>query len=116
MCIRDRSRRCSFGELAGVTWRGGRGCLGGVVGILSLIHISFERARALEPDVIVTVDCGIACKNEVADILKAGVEVYILSLIHISPSGKFSEFFDMLGSRQSLSWRFSCLDLAIFAI
>lgn len=38
---------------------------------------AFERARALEPDVIVTVDCGIACKNEVADILKAGVEVYI---------------------------------------
>ena len=38
---------------------------------------AFERARALEPDVIVTVDCGIACKSEVADILKAGVEVYI---------------------------------------
>lgn len=33
---------------------------------------AFERARALEPDVIVTVDCGIACKNEVADIRRRG--------------------------------------------
>ncbi|WP_296012089.1 single-stranded-DNA-specific exonuclease RecJ [uncultured Adlercreutzia sp.] len=38
---------------------------------------AFERARALDPDVIVTVDCGIACKDEVAEILKTGVEVYI---------------------------------------
>ncbi|MEY8461580.1 single-stranded-DNA-specific exonuclease RecJ [Eggerthellaceae bacterium 24-137] len=38
---------------------------------------AFERARELSPDVIVTVDCGIACKHEVAAILEAGVEVYI---------------------------------------
>lgn len=38
---------------------------------------AFKRARALEPDVIVTVDCGIACRDEVAEILKTGVEVYI---------------------------------------
>ncbi len=38
---------------------------------------AFERVRALAPDVIVTVDCGIACKHEVAEIVKAGIEVYI---------------------------------------
>lgn len=38
---------------------------------------AFERARALAPDVIVTVDCGIACKHEVVEILKTGIEVYI---------------------------------------
>ncbi|MEC4176060.1 single-stranded-DNA-specific exonuclease RecJ [Adlercreutzia sp. R7] len=38
---------------------------------------AFERARELAPDVIVTVDCGIACKHEVAAIVEAGVEVYI---------------------------------------
>ncbi len=38
---------------------------------------AFERARELEPDVIVTVDCGIACKHEVAEIVKTGIEVYI---------------------------------------
>ena len=38
---------------------------------------AFERARELAPDVIVTVDCGIACKHEVAEIVKAGIEVYI---------------------------------------
>lgn len=38
---------------------------------------AFERARELSPDVIVTVDCGIACKHEVAEIVKTGIEVYI---------------------------------------
>ncbi len=38
---------------------------------------AFARARELAPDVIVTVDCGIACKHEVAEIVKAGIEVYI---------------------------------------
>lgn len=38
---------------------------------------AFERVRQLEPDVIVTVDCGIACKHEVAAIVEQGVEVYI---------------------------------------
>ena len=38
---------------------------------------AFERVRELAPDVIVTVDCGIACKHEVAEIVKTGIEVYI---------------------------------------
>lgn len=38
---------------------------------------AFERVRELAPDVIVTVDCGIACKYEVAEIVKTGIEVYI---------------------------------------
>ena len=38
---------------------------------------AFERARELAPDVIVTVDCGIACKDEVAAIVETGIEVYI---------------------------------------
>lgn len=38
---------------------------------------AFARAQTLSPDVIVTVDCGISCKHEVAEIAKSGVEVYI---------------------------------------
>ena len=38
-----------------------------------LTEAAFERARTLDPDFIVTVDCGIACKVEAAAIVAAGV-------------------------------------------
>ncbi|MEI3229920.1 MAG: single-stranded-DNA-specific exonuclease RecJ [Gordonibacter pamelaeae] len=38
-----------------------------------LTEAAFERARTLDPDFIVTVDCGIACKAEAAAIVAAGV-------------------------------------------
>lgn len=38
---------------------------------------AYERLRQLEPDVIVTVDCGISCKEEVSAILADGVEVIV---------------------------------------
>ena len=36
-----------------------------------------ERVKKLDPEIIVTVDCGIACKNEVAAIVAEGIEVII---------------------------------------
>lgn len=42
-----------------------------------ITEAAFKRAQTLAPDVIVTVDCGIACKDEVAAIVKQGIEVYI---------------------------------------
>lgn len=38
---------------------------------------AFDRMRPLEPDLIITVDCGIACKDEVAAVREAGVDVII---------------------------------------
>lgn len=38
---------------------------------------AYERIKPLEPELIVTVDCGIACKHEVATILSDGVDVVI---------------------------------------
>lgn len=38
---------------------------------------AFERMKPLEPDLIITVDCGIACRDEVALIRDAGVDVII---------------------------------------
>lgn len=38
---------------------------------------AFERLRPLEPDLIITVDCGIACRDEVAAIQEAGIQVIV---------------------------------------
>jgi single-stranded-DNA-specific exonuclease len=38
---------------------------------------SFKRVKLLEPDVIVTVDCGIASKHEVDAIMETGIEMYV---------------------------------------
>lgn len=38
---------------------------------------AYERLKPLSPDLIVTVDCGIACKHEVAAILEDGVKVAV---------------------------------------
>ena len=38
---------------------------------------AYERVKALSPDLIVTVDCGIACREEVAAIVADGVEVVV---------------------------------------
>ena len=45
---------------------------------------AYERVRALNPEVIVTVDCGIASRNEVAEIVADGIEVLITD--HHEPS------------------------------
>ena len=42
-----------------------------------LSSAAFARIQALKPDFIVTVDCGIACKVEAAEIVKAGVGLAI---------------------------------------
>lgn len=42
-----------------------------------LTAAAFERLKLLGPDFIVTVDCGIACKEEAAAIVRAGVELAI---------------------------------------
>ncbi|MDO4290031.1 MAG: single-stranded-DNA-specific exonuclease RecJ [Eggerthellaceae bacterium] len=42
-----------------------------------LSRAAYERVRKLEPDLIVTVDCGIACKDEVAAIVADGVPVLV---------------------------------------
>ena len=42
-----------------------------------LTEAAFERMRALNPEFIVTVDCGIACKVEAAAIVEAGVGLAI---------------------------------------
>ena len=38
---------------------------------------AYERLKPLSPDLIVTVDCGIAGKHEIAEIVKEGVEVVV---------------------------------------
>ena len=43
----------------------------------ALSEAAFARARALGPDFIVTVDCGIACKDEAAAIVEAGLGLAI---------------------------------------
>ena len=42
-----------------------------------LSAVAFERVRKLDPEVIVTVDCGISSRVEVADIVAQGVDVVI---------------------------------------
>lgn len=42
-----------------------------------LTHEALERVRRLEPDVIVTVDCGISCCFEVREALDAGISVVV---------------------------------------
>ncbi|MCI8467998.1 MAG: single-stranded-DNA-specific exonuclease RecJ, partial [Eggerthellaceae bacterium] len=43
----------------------------------SITPAAYERVRELAPDVIVTVDCGISCRDEVAAIVADGVSVAI---------------------------------------
>lgn len=38
---------------------------------------AYERVKLLEPDLIITVDCGISCADEVEHILADGVKVVI---------------------------------------
>ena len=38
---------------------------------------AYERLKPLKPDLIVTVDCGIACKHEIAEIVAEGIEVVV---------------------------------------
>ena len=45
---------------------------------------AMERAKKLAPDVIVTVDCGISCKHEVAQLTADGIEVIVTD--HHEPS------------------------------
>ena len=45
---------------------------------------AIERLMQYKPDLVVTVDCGISCKNEVAQLLDLGVEVLITD--HHEPS------------------------------
>ena len=43
----------------------------------ALSAAAYERVKKLDPELIVTVDCGIACKDEVAAIVADGVEVVV---------------------------------------
>ena len=43
----------------------------------ALSPAAYERVKSLDPELIVTVDCGIACKDEVAAIVADGVEVVV---------------------------------------
>lgn len=46
--------------------------------------VAYERVRALNPEVIITVDCGIASRDEVARIVADGIEVLVTD--HHEPS------------------------------
>ena len=50
----------------------------------ALSAAAYERMKKCDPELIVTVDCGIACKNEVETILSDGVDVVITD--HHEPS------------------------------
>lgn len=50
----------------------------------ALTQAAYERVKLLDPELIVTVDCGIACKAEVEAILADGVDVVITD--HHEPS------------------------------
>ena len=50
----------------------------------ALTDAAYQRAKQLNPELIVTVDCGIACRDEVAAILEDGVDVVITD--HHEPS------------------------------
>lgn len=50
----------------------------------ALTEAAYQRLKKLQPELIVTVDCGIACKAEVAMILADGVDVVITD--HHEPS------------------------------
>ena len=43
----------------------------------ALSEAAFQRVKELDPELIVTVDCGIACKHEIDAILAAGVDVIV---------------------------------------
>ena len=49
-----------------------------------ITSVAYERVRALKPEVIITVDCGIANRDEVANIVEEGVEVLVTD--HHEPS------------------------------
>lgn len=50
----------------------------------ALSDAAFQRMNALQPQLVITVDCGISCKNEVDELLKAGIDVVITD--HHEPS------------------------------
>jgi len=50
----------------------------------ALSSAAYQRIKTLNPELIVTVDCGIACKNEVEAILADGVDVVVTD--HHEPS------------------------------
>ena len=50
----------------------------------AITEASYQRVKKLSPELLVTVDCGIACKAEVATILADGVDVVITD--HHEPS------------------------------
>ena len=50
----------------------------------ALTEAAYQRAKKLNPEIIVTVDCGIACREEVNAVLADGVEVIITD--HHEPS------------------------------
>ncbi len=50
----------------------------------ALSDVAYKRVKSLNPELIVTVDCGIACRNEVAAIQADGVDVVITD--HHEPS------------------------------
>ena len=50
----------------------------------ALTDAAYQRVKQLNPEVIVTVDCGIACRDEVAAIVADGVDVVITD--HHEPS------------------------------
>lgn len=43
----------------------------------ALTEASYKRVKELDPELIVTVDCGIACKDEIAQVLADGVDVVV---------------------------------------
>ena len=50
----------------------------------ALSQAAWERVKQLNPDLVVTVDCGIACKDEVEAVLAEGVDVIVTD--HHEPS------------------------------
>ena len=50
----------------------------------ALTDAAYQRAKRLSPELIVTVDCGIACRDEVAAIIADGVDVIVTD--HHEPS------------------------------
>ncbi len=90
--IRDRRRIVVFGDFdvdgvsaTAVLTRGLRALGGQATPFIprrfdegyALTEAAYKRVKELEPELIVTVDCGIACKDEVAKIVADGVDVVI---------------------------------------
>ena len=68
-----------------------------------LTEAAFARARTLNPDFIVTVDCGIACKAEAAAIVAAGVGLAVTD--HHEPVDLVPEDVPVdVYKRQLMSW------------